>query len=321
MNKMFRINFSSINEYLHNILQITFLGTFQSFILMMFVASKLIRTSFNNSGYFKQIAFSSTDAAREFIKVDIVGKNKNVGLITFYRPKALNALSFGLMDEVADQIIKFDNDKSIGATILTGSLKKFAAGVDIKEMINLEFPGYFTGRFFENWNPVARVRKPIIAAINGYAFGGGCQLAMICDIIYAGDKAQFSQPEILIGTIPGAGGSQRLTRAVGKSLAMEMCLTGDRISAEEALRRGLVSKVFPDDKLVEEAVKLAEKIANNSSLINIMAKEAVNRAFETTLQEGLLYERRMFHTTFATNDRRQGMSAFSEKRKAKWTST
>jgi enoyl-CoA hydratase len=288
----------------------------------MFAASKLIRTSFvNNAGFFKQVAFASTGATREFIKVEVVGANNNVGLITLNRPKALNALCVGLMDEVADQIIKFDTDKSIGAIILTGSQKAFAAGADIKEMVPMDLPGCYGAGFLENWSQVAKAKKPVIAAVNGYALGGGCELAMSCDIIYAGDKAEFGQPEILIGTIPGAGGTQRLTRAVGKSLAMELCLTGDRIKAEEALKRGLISKIFPAEQLVDEAVKLGEKIANNSPLINIMAKESVNRAFETTLQEGLLYERRMFHTTFATNDRKEGMSAFSEKRKAKWTST
>jgi len=264
---------------------------------------------------------SASGATREFIKVDVVGANKNVGLITLNRPKALNALCLGLMDEVADQIVSFDNDKSIGAIVLTGSQKAFAAGADIKEMVSMDLPRCYESGFLENWSQVSKSKKPTIAAVNGYALGGGCELAMSCDIIYAGDKAEFGQPEILIGTIPGAGGSQRLTRAVGKSLSMEMCLTGDRIKAEEALKRGLVSKIFPAEQLVDEAVKLAEKIASNSPLINIMAKEAVNRAFETTLQEGLLFERRMFHTTFSTNDRKEGMSAFAEKRKAKWTST
>jgi len=270
---------------------------------------------------FKQVASLSTGTAREFINVDVVGKNKNVGLITLNRPKALNALCVGLMDEVADQIIQFEKDKSIGAIILTGSQKAFAAGADIKEMIPMNLPSCYEGGFLENWSQVSKAKKPVIAAVNGYALGGGCELAMSCDIIYAGDKAEFGQPEILIGTIPGAGGTQRLTRAVGKSLSMEMCLTGDRIKAEDALKRGLISKIFPADQLIDETIKLAEKIANNSPLINIMAKESVNRAFETTLQEGLLYERRMFHGTFATNDRKEGMTAFSEKRPAKWTSS
>jgi len=288
----------------------------------MFVASKLIRTSFlNNVGLFKQVAFASTEPAREFIKVEVVGKESNVGMITLNRPKAFNALCLGLMTEVADQIKKFDSDKSIGAIVLAGSKQVFAAGADLKEVLNLDLPAFYIGDFLSDWNQVVKSNKPIIAAVNGYALGGGCELAMGCDIIYAGDSAEFGQPEILVGTIPGAGGTQRLTRTVGKSLAMEMCLTGDLITAQQALQRGLISKIFPANKLIEETVKLAEKISKNSPLINIMAKDAVNRAFETTLQEGLLYERRMFHATFATNDRKEGMTAFSEKRKAKWTST
>jgi enoyl-CoA hydratase len=266
------------------------------------------------------IALTPT-ASPEMIKVEKVGQNKNVGLITLNRPKALNALCKQLMTEVAETIVEFEKDKSVGAIVLTGSEKAFAAGADIKEMIPNEFASVFSGGFLENWSEVARARKPVIAAVNGYALGGGCELAMMCDIIYAGDKAQFGQPEILIGTIPGAGGTQRLTRVVGKSLAMELCLTGDKLSAEDALKRGLVSKVVPSSELVNEAVKLAEKIAANSPLIVQMAKESVNRAYESTLQEGLLFERRLFHTTFATKDRKEGMSAFSEKRKANWTSS
>jgi enoyl-CoA hydratase len=266
------------------------------------------------------IALTPT-ASPEMIKVEKVGQNKNVGLITLNRPKALNALCKQLMTEVAETIVEFEKDKSVGAIVLTGSEKAFAAGADIKEMIPNEFASVFSGGFLENWSEVARARKPVIAAVNGYALGGGCELAMMCDIIYAGDKAQFGQPEILIGTIPGAGGTQRLTRVVGKSLAMELCLTGDKLIAEDALKRGLVSKVVPSSELVNEAVKLAEKIAANSPLIVQMAKESVNRAYESTLQEGLLFERRLFHTTFATKDRKEGMSAFSEKRKANWTSS
>jgi len=257
----------------------------------------------------------------EMIRVEKAGAKQNVALVTLNRPKALNSLCKQLMTELATSLENFDQDKSIGAIVITGNEKAFAAGADIKEMIPNEFAQVFGGGFLENWSQVAKCRKPVIAAVNGYALGGGCELAMMCDIIYAGDKAQFGQPEILIGTIPGAGGTQRLTRVVGKSLAMELCLTGDRISAEEALRRGLVSKIFPQDQLVSEAVKLGEKIAGNSPLIVGMAKEAVNRAYETTLQEGLLYERRFFHTTFATRDRKEGMTAFAEKRPANWTSS
>jgi len=255
----------------------------------------------------------------EFIKAEIAGENKNVGLITLNGKKSL--ICAKLMEELVQQVGLFDNDKSIGAIVLTGSKKSFATGVDVNEMLSLSLPTCYLGAYLENWSQVAKAKKPVIAAVNGYALGGGCELAMSCDIIYAGEKAEFGQPEILIGTIPGAGGTQRLTRAVGKSLAMELCLTGDRIKAEEALKRGLISKIFPVENLVKEAVKLGEKIANNSPLINIMAKESVNRAFETTLQEGLLYERRMFHATFATNDRKEGMSAFSDSRTPKWTAT
>lgn len=261
------------------------------------------------------------NAQREMILMEKRGEKQNVALITLNRPKALNALCKQLMTELADTLVELDNDKSVGAIVITGNEKAFAAGADIKEMIPNQFAQVFGGGFLENWGQVAKVRKPVIAAVNGYALGGGNELAMMCDIIYAGESAQFGQPEINIGTIPGAGGTQRLTRVVGKSLAMELCLTGDRISADEALRRGLVSKVFPSAKLVDEAVKLGEKIAKNSPLVVLMAKEAVNRAYETTLQEGLLYERRFFHTTFATNDRKEGMTAFSEKRNPNWTSS
>ncbi|CAD5233264.1 unnamed protein product [Bursaphelenchus xylophilus] len=286
----------------------------------VFRVSQLVGRGFQNGFVYNQVAFASS-GTREFIKVEKVGEKKNVGLITLNRPKALNALNRGLMNEIAEQVVEFDNDKSVGAIVLTGSEKAFAAGADIKEMIPNTMANCFQESFLENWAQVGKLRKPIIAAVNGYALGGGCELAMTCDIIYAGEKARFGQPEILIGTIPGAGGTQRLTRAVGKSLAMELCLTGDQISAEEALKRGLVSKVFPVDQLVPKTIELAEKIAANSPLIVQLAKESVNRAFETTLQEGLLFERRFFHVTFGTNDRKEGMTAFAEKRKANWTAS
>ncbi|CAK5009308.1 unnamed protein product [Meloidogyne enterolobii] len=232
----------------------------------------------------------------EMIKAEKTGENKRVGLITLNRPKALNALCNQLMDELADSLQKMDKDQSLGAIIVTGSEKAFAAGADIKEMAPKEFAHVFGTGFLENWS----------------------QLAMMCDIIYAGEKAMFGQPEIKIGTIPGAGGTQRLTRIVGKSLAMKMCLTGDPIDAKTALQAGLVAGVFPPDQLVAETIKLADKIASHSQLLVGMAKQAVNRAYESTLEEGLLFERRMFHTTFATNDRKEGMTAFMDKRQPKW---
>ncbi|XP_057669615.1 probable enoyl-CoA hydratase, mitochondrial [Diorhabda carinulata] len=251
----------------------------------------------------------------EFVKVSKVGEKQNVGLVQLNRPKALNALCTDLMNEVGTALKSFDNDKSVGAIILTGNEKAFAAGADIKEMVNNTFTQCITEDFLGNWTSISRVRKPVIAAVNGYALGGGCELAMMCDIIYAGDKAKFGQPEILIGIIPGAGGTQRLIRSVGKSKAMEIVLTGDQITAQEAHQIGLVSKVVPADQLLSETVKLAEKIANNSQVANAIAKESVNTALETTLQEGLHFEKRFFHSCFATKDQKEGMKAFIEKRK------
>ncbi|XP_060780764.1 enoyl-CoA hydratase, mitochondrial [Neoarius graeffei] len=258
----------------------------------------------------------SSGGQYQYILVDKKGEKKNVGFIQLNRPKALNALCDGLMLEVGKALDTFEQDTEVGAVVITGSERAFAAGADIKEMQNRTFQECFSGNFLAHWNKVSTVKKPVIAAVNGFALGGGCELAMMCDIIYAGEKAQFGQPEILLGTIPGAGGTQRLTRAVGKSLAMEMVLTGDRISAQEARQSGLVSKVFPVDQLVSEAVKCGEKIASNSKLVSAMAKEAVNAAFELTLTEGSRFEKRLFHATFATEDRKEGMSAFVEKRKA-----
>ncbi|KAM4599833.1 enoyl-CoA hydratase, mitochondrial isoform 1-T1 [Fundulus diaphanus] len=269
----------------------------------------------------------SSGAQYEYILVEKRGDKNNVGFIQLNRPKALNALCDGLMKEVGQALDAFEADADVGAVVITGSDRAFAAGADIKEMQNRTFQECYGGNFLAHWNRVSTVRKPVIAAVNGFAtkcvhggctaqLGGGCELAMMCDIIYAGEKAQFGQPEILLGTIPGAGGTQRLTRAVGKSLAMEMVLTGDRINAQEAKQSGLVSKIYPVDQLVSEAVKCGEKIAANSKLVSIMAKEAVNAAFELTLAEGNRLEKRLFHATFATDDRKEGMTAFVEKRKA-----
>jgi len=252
----------------------------------------------------------------EHILVEKRGETSSVGLVTLNRPKALNALFDPLMLELNAALKDFDDDKSVGAIVLTGSQKAFAAGADIKQMQNNEFAATFSDNFLEHWSAVTKLRKPIIAAVNGYALGGGCELACMCDIIYAGDKARFGQPEILIGTIPGAGGTQRLVRIIGKSKAMEMCLTGNQITAEEAEKSGLVARIYPAAELVDESIKMAEKIAANSKLITIMCKEAVNSAYETTLQQGLKMEKRLFHATFATADRKEGMTAFIEKRKA-----
>ncbi|CAO1426956.1 unnamed protein product [Diamesa hyperborea] len=263
---------------------------------------------------------SATNKTFELIKSEHVGEKKNVGLITLNRPKALNALCNDLMRELSEALTIYEKDSTVGAIVITGSEKAFAAGADIKEMQNNTYAKCIMTNFLSDWTKVANTQKPIIAAVNGYALGGGCELAMMCDIIYAGDKARFGQPEIAIGTIPGAGGTQRLTRVVGKSKAMEICLTGNMITAEEAEKSGLVSKIFPAATLVDEAVKLGEKISSHSPLIVQLCKEAVNTAYETTLNEGLKFERRTFHATFSTSDRKEGMTAFVEKRAPKFTS-
>lgn len=256
---------------------------------------------------------------RQYIMVDRKGDSNNVGLITLNRPKALNALCNDLMHEVNTALDEFEKDDTIGAVVITGNERAFAAGADIKEMLPKTFINVATAGFLGHWTRVADFRKPIIAAVNGFALGGGCELAMMCDIIYAGEKANFGQPEIKLGTIPGAGGTQRLIRAVGKSKAMELCLTGDMFSAQDALTSGLVAKVFPPEDLEAEAIKCGEKIAAMSKPIVAMCKQAVNNAYEMTLEEGNNYEKTLFYSTFATNDRREGMAAFAERRKAKFT--
>lgn len=261
----------------------------------------------------------ASTAAYEHILVSRRGENDRVTLIELNRPKALNALCSPLVHEILTVLADAEKDPSVGAIVITGSEKAFAAGADIKEMQSKEFAEVYRTKFLGFWGDVAKCTKPTIAAVNGYALGGGCELAMMCDIIYAGAKAKFGQPEIALGTIPGGGGTQRLTRAVGKSRAMEMCLTGDMIDAETAERAGLVSKVVPPGELVDAAVKTADKIASHSQLTVQMCKEAVNAAYEMTLKEGLRYELSLFHTTFSTDDRREGMTAFVEKRKANFT--
>jgi enoyl-CoA hydratase len=245
----------------------------------------------------------------------LVETHGTVGLIRLNRPKALNALCDQLMKELSQALGDFEKDDAIGAMVLTGSERAFAAGADIKEMAGLDYMDVYLGGFIsDNWQRAATCRKPVIAAVAGFALGGGCELAMMCDFILAADTAKFGQPEITIGTIPGAGGTQRLTRFVGKSKAMEMCLTGRMMDAAEAERSGLVSRVVPAAELVDEAIKTAAKIAGLSRPVVLMAKESVNRAYETTLAEGVLFERRVFHSTFALEDRKEGMTAFAEKR-------
>jgi enoyl-CoA hydratase len=252
--------------------------------------------------------------AYEMILVETRGR---VGLITLNRPKALNALCDGLMEELGTALKAFDADPGIGCIVLTGSEKAFAAGADIKEMKGRTFPGvYFDDFIGKRWETVLTIQKPVIAAVAGFALGGGCELAMMCDLILAADNAKFGQPEINLGVIPGAGGTQRLTRAVGKSKAMEMILTGRMMDAAEAERANLVCRVVPAADLLAEAVKMAEKIASLSAPSVAMAKEAVNAAYELTLREGVRLERRLFLSLFSTEDQKEGMSAFAEKRAA-----
>ncbi|BBY46065.1 enoyl-CoA hydratase [Mycolicibacterium celeriflavum] len=244
----------------------------------------------------------------------LVTREDRVATITLNRPKALNALNSQVMHEVTSAAAELDNDPAIGAIILTGNEKAFAAGADIKEMAGLSFADVFGSDFFAAWSRFAATRTPTIAAVAGYALGGGCELAMMCDLLIAADTAKFGQPEIKLGVLPGMGGSQRLTRAIGKAKAMDLILTGRNMDAEEAERAGLVSRVVPADSLLDEANAVAKTIADMSLSASRMAKEAVDRAFETTLTEGLLYERRLFHSAFATEDQTEGMNAFTEKR-------
>ncbi|GAB3445248.1 enoyl-CoA hydratase [Insolitispirillum peregrinum] len=253
----------------------------------------------------------------EQILVEIRG---NVGLITLNRPKALNALCAQLIKELGQALDEMEANADIGAVVLTGSEKAFAAGADIKEMAGKSYMDVYLADFITvGWERVTKCRKPVIAAVAGFALGGGCELAMMCDFILAGDNAKFGQPEITIGTMPGAGGTQRLTRFVGKSKAMEMCLTGRQMAADEAERSGLVSRIVPVADLVAEAVKVAQRIADMSRPVVMMVKDSVNRSYETTLSEGVHFERRLFHSTFATEDQKEGMAAFVEKRQPKFT--
>ncbi|WP_250484179.1 enoyl-CoA hydratase [Caballeronia sp. GaOx3] len=247
----------------------------------------------------------------------LVETRGRVGLITLNRPKALNALNDALMDELGTALKAFDADEDIGAIVLTGSEKAFAAGADIGMMASYSYMDVYKGDYItRNWETIRTIRKPIIAAVAGFALGGGCELAMMCDIVIAADTARFGQPEIKLGVIPGAGGTQRLPRAVSKAKAMDLCLTARMMDASEAERAGLVSRVVGADRLLDEAVEAATIIAGFSLPAVMMAKEAVNRAYETTLAEGVHFERRLFHSLFATEDQKEGMAAFVEKRKA-----
>jgi len=246
-------------------------------------------------------------------------KNGGVGVVTLNRPKAMNALSDALMEELTAALDDFEADTDIGCIVLTGSDKAFAAGADIKEMQSKSYMDAYLEDFISrNWERVTTCRKPVVAAVAGYALGGGCELAMMCDFIIAADTAKFGQPEITLGVLPGAGGSQRLTRLVGKAKAMDMCLTGRMMDAAEAERAGLVSRIVPAAELLDEALKTAAKIAAMSLPAAMMVKEAVHRADETTLAEGIRFERRLFQSAFATEDQKEGMDAFAAKRKPDW---
>ncbi|CAM3607704.1 MULTISPECIES: enoyl-CoA hydratase [Pseudomonas] len=251
----------------------------------------------------------------ETILLDIHGK---VGLVTLNRPQALNALNAQIVGEINQALDQLEADPNIGCVVLTGSAKAFAAGADIKEMADLRYPQIYVDDLFSDADRIANRRKPIIAAVSGFALGGGCELAMMCDFILAADNAKFGQPEINLGVLPGMGGTQRLTRAVGKAKAMELCLSGRLMGAEEAERAGLVARVVPQAELLEEALKVAATIASKSIPMTMMVKESVNRAFEVNLAEGVRFERRVFHAAFATEDQKEGMAAFIAKREAQF---
>ncbi|PWB35594.1 enoyl-CoA hydratase [Pseudomonas sp. SDI] len=253
--------------------------------------------------------------AFETILLDIKGK---VGLITLNRPQALNALNAQIVSEINQALDQLEADRNIGCIVLTGSQKAFAAGADIKEMAELTYPQIYLDDLFSDSDRIANRRKPIIAAVAGFALGGGCELALMCDFILAADNAKFGQPEINLGVLPGMGGTQRLTRAVGKAKAMELCLSGRFMDAEEAERAGVVARIVPKEELLEEALRVAAVIASKSIPVSMMVKETVNRAFEVSLSEGVRFERRVFHAAFATEDQKEGMAAFIAKREAQF---
>lgn len=248
----------------------------------------------------------------------LLEKRNGVGLITLNRPKALNALNSELIYEINLALDDLEKDQTIGCIVLTGSEKAFAAGADIKEMAELTFPNVYFDDFFSLADRIAQRPKPLIAAVSGYALGGGCELALMCDFIYCADNAKFALPEVTLGVIPGIGGTQRLTLAIGKAKAMEMCLTARQMQAAEAEQSGLVARVFSEEELLEQTLQAAEKIAEKSRVSTIMIKESINRAFEVSLAEGLRFERRMFHSVFATLDQKEGMQAFIDKRPAQF---
>ena len=250
----------------------------------------------------------------------LVETRGRVGLVTLNRPTALNALNDALVDEVGKALDAFESDDGIGCMVITGSAKAFAAGADIGAMCDFSFMDAYKGDYISrNWDRVARCRKPLIAAVSGFALGGGCELAMMCDMIYAADTAKFGQPEVKLGTLPGAGGTQRLPRAMGKAKAMDLCLTARFIDSQEAERCGLVARVFPADKLLDETLAAAQTIAGYSLPVVMMIKESINRAYESGLHEGLLFERRHFHASFAMADQKEGMRAFLDKRPPAFT--
>lgn len=255
---------------------------------------------------------TSADAQNNLVKTEIRGR---VGIVTLNRPSALNALNDQLMQQVGQAFLAFDNNNDIGCIVLNGSGRAFAAGADIKEMSDKSYYHMSTFDKIKPWEIISSVKLPVVAAVHGFALGGGCEIAMMCDIIVASEETKFGQPEITIGTIPGAGGTQRLTKAVGKSKAMEMVLTGQSITAKQAMESGLVSRVVSLDKLLDTALDIANKIASMSRPVVILAKESVNASFNTTLQQGMQVERRLFHSTFALKDQKEGMKAFAEKRK------
>jgi len=271
--------------------------------------------------YYLRASLRSMSTEAQYEHIIVKKPADGVGLIQLNRPKALNALSSPLFLELNKAAAEMDADDAIGAIVLTGSERAFAAGADIKEMKDKEFADVYTNRFLENWGEIAKLRKPIIAAVSGYALGGGCELALMCDIILASPTAVFGQPEINLGVIPGGGGTQRLIHAIGKSRTMELVLTGRNFSASEAEAWGMVSRVVPEGegKVVEEAVKMAGTIASKGRLAVQAGKEAVDAAYEMSLAEGLRFERRLFHGLFATKDQKEGMSAFAEKRKPTWS--